>query len=160
MSKSKIVFTCPDHEGFKLTGKKGWCKKCRKHRSDGIERPPQAPVAKIDLDALMKDIEIPAPIQIKAPTVSETLAQLPMNYRNIDLCPTCNPVVELPVSTNRHPVATDKILDGMVVEEMITYLQQQYGVAPETNNIGQAPRMLVKAQIIRLQHRLGIHKAN
>lgn len=162
---SELVYTCPEHEGYKLSNKMTdegrWCKKCRKYRLDAVERPPQPPVVKIDLDKLMEDATPEPTVKLtKTPTISETLAQLPMNYRNEDLCPTCNPVEELAVSTNRYPVATDKTLDGWTVEEMVTYLQGQYNTAPETNSLGKVPRMLVKAQIITLQTRLGIHKPN
>lgn len=159
---NKIVLTCPDHKGYKLTGKK-YCKKCQKYREDAVEAPPSAPKPKIDLEELNK-VKVknnPTTKPKKEPTnlsVSEVLKLLPPGYRNPDLCPSCNPVPELKVCTNKYPVATGKILDGWTAEEMVTYLQGQFNTAPETNAIGQAVRPLVKAQIIKIQSDLGIHK--
>lgn len=157
---SKIVKTCPEHKGYKLSAK-GYCKKCKTYRTDGIEREPSAPIIKIDLADLTTKAPANAPAKkaVKL-TTDEILNLLPPRYRNADLCPTCNPTKELKVCTNKHPVATDKTLDGWTVEQMVVYLRDQYNTAPDTNNIGQPVRPLVKMQIIAIQKELKIHKPN
>jgi len=147
--------TCPKHEGRSLS-KNGWCNKCRKYYTEEV------------IDTALDEAIVAAQEPVEKPkdsvlSYSETIkviATFPKDYRNKNLCPECNPVVNRITFLDKVKIATDQDLDNMTVEQMVVYMKKQFDIPPETDDKGKAVRPLCKRKIINVQSDLGIHRAS